>query len=64
MREVIVLYPAGGGWAELASLNRLKDVVYEVVAGMDWGITFNYFNDIKQGDVVEAYEEEEVKRTL
>ncbi|QEC68543.1 translation initiation factor IF-2 [Panacibacter ginsenosidivorans] len=65
IRDGIVVYPTGeGGGAELASLKRYKDDVKEVVSGMECGLTIKNYNDIKVGDIVEAYEEEEVKRTL
>lgn len=64
IRDGIVIYPAAGNVAELASLKRYKDDVKEVQSGMECGLTIKNFSDIKAGDVVEAYEEEEVKRTL
>jgi len=65
IRDGIVVYPtAEGVVAELASLKRFKDDVKEVVSGMECGLTIKNFTDIKVGDVVEAYELEEVKRTL
>ena len=65
IRDGIVIYPTGeGASAELASLKRFKDDVKEVQAGMECGLTIRNFNDIQVGDIVEAYEEEEVKRTL
>jgi translation initiation factor IF-2 len=64
IRDGIVIYPSGGGGAELASLKRFKDDVKEVQSGMECGLTIKNFTDMKAGDVVEAYEEEEVKRTL
>ncbi len=65
IRDGIVVYPIGeGAVAELASLKRFKDDVKEVQMGMECGLTIKNYNDIKPGDVVEAYEEEEVKRTL
>lgn len=65
IRDGIVVYPIGeGAVAELASLKRFKDDVKEVQAGMECGLTVKNYSDIKVGDVVEAYEEEEVKRTL
>lgn len=65
IRDGIVVYPTGeGAGAELASLKRYKDDVKEVVSGMECGLTIKNYNDIKVGDIVEAYEEEEVKRTL
>ncbi len=65
IRDGIVIYPVGeGASAELGSLKRFKDDVKEVQMGMECGLTIKNFNDIKVGDVVEGYEEEEVKRTL
>lgn len=65
IRDGIVVYPtAEGASAELGSLKRYKDDVKEVLAGMECGLTVKNYNDIKAGDIVEAYEEEEVKRTL
>jgi translation initiation factor IF-2 len=64
IRDGIVIYPVGEGVAELASFKRFKDDVKEVTAGMECGLTIKNYSDIKVGDVVEAYEEEEVKRTL
>jgi translation initiation factor IF-2 len=65
IRDGIVIYPTGeGASAELASLKRFKDDAKEVQAGMECGLTIKNYHDIKVGDVVEAFEEEEVKRTL
>lgn len=65
IRDGIVIYPtAEGVIAELASLKRFKDDAKEVLSGMECGLTIKNFIDIKVGDVVEAYELEEVKRTL
>ena len=65
IRDGIVTYPSGeGASAELGSLKRFKDDVKEVQAGMECGVTIKNYNDIKVGDVVEAYEIEEIKRTL
>ena len=65
IRDGIVVYPtAEGASAELGSLKRYKDDVKEVLSGMECGLTIKNYNDIKVGDIVEAYEEEEVKRTL
>ncbi|MGE5521062.1 MAG: translation initiation factor IF-2 [Candidatus Dadabacteria bacterium] len=65
IRDGIVVYPSGEGQgAELGSLKRYKDDVKEVLGGMECGLTIKNYNDIKAGDIVEAYEEEEVKRTL
>lgn len=65
VRDGIVIYPtAEGATAELASLKRFKDDVKEVPSSMECGLVIKNYNDIKVGDIVEAYEEEEVKRTL
>ncbi len=65
IRDGIVIYPtAEGASAELASLKRFKDDVKEVISGMECGLTIKNYSDYKVGDVVEAYEQEEVKRTL
>ncbi len=64
IRDGIVVYPVGEGNAELGSLKRYKDDVKDVATGMECGLTIKNYNDIKVGDIVEAYEEEEVKRTL
>ena len=65
IRDGIVEYPKGEGQAaELQSLKRFKDDVKEVPAGMECGLTVKNFNDIRVGDIIEAFEEEEVKRTL
>ena len=49
---------------ELASLKRFKDDVKEVREGFECGMGIANFNDIKVGDVIEAYKVEEVARTL
>jgi translation initiation factor IF-2 len=49
---------------KLTSLRRFKDDVREVVAGYECGIGLENFNDIKVGDIVEAYEIEEIAPTL
>ena len=65
VRDGIVIYPIGeGATAELASLKRFKDDAREVPSGMECGLTIKNYSDIHVGDIVEAYEEEEVKRTL
>ncbi len=46
---------------KIASLRRFKDDVREVADGYDCGITLEKFSDIKQGDVLEAYEMEEYR---
>jgi translation initiation factor IF-2 len=65
VRDGIVIYPVGeGATAELASLKRFKDDAKEVPSGMECGLVIKNFTDYHVGDIVEAYEEEEVKRTL
>jgi translation initiation factor IF-2 len=48
----------------LGSLKRFKDDVREVRDGFECGMSIENYNDIRQGDVIEAYEVEEVARTL
>ncbi|MEZ5141313.1 MAG: translation initiation factor IF-2 [Acidimicrobiales bacterium] len=47
----------------IASLRRFKDDVREVAAGFECGIGLSDFQDLKQGDVIETYEEREIPRT-
>ncbi|HWS29144.1 MAG TPA: translation initiation factor IF-2 [Clostridia bacterium] len=47
---------------KIGSLKRFKDDAREVAAGYECGIGFDGFNDVKEGDVIEAYVMEEVKR--
>lgn len=49
---------------ELESLKRFKEDVREVTSGYECGVTIRNFNDIKVGDIVESYEETEVKKKL
>jgi translation initiation factor IF-2 len=49
---------------ELASLKRFKDDVKEVSKGYDCGLQVKNYNDIKIGDVVEAFQEVEIKKKL
>jgi translation initiation factor IF-2 len=49
---------------EIASLKRFKDDVREVKEGLECGIGIANFNDLKVGDVLEAYQIEEVARSL
>ncbi|GAB5564687.1 MAG: translation initiation factor IF-2 [Winogradskyella sp.] len=49
---------------ELASLKRFKDDVKEVSKGYDCGMQVKGYNDIKEGDIIEAFQEVEVKKTL
>jgi len=59
IRDGVVVYTG-----ELGSLKRFKDDAKEVAKGFECGLNIERFNDIKVGDVVEAYEEVEVKQTL
>ena len=59
IRDGIVVYTG-----ELGSLKRFKDDAKEVLSGMDCGLNIQGYNDIKVGDVVEAYTIEEIKRKL
>jgi len=59
VREGVVIYTG-----ELASLKRYKDDVKEVATGYECGLNINNFNNIEVGDIVEAYENVEVKRKL
>lgn len=59
IRDGIVIYTG-----ELGSLKRFKDDAKEVTMGMDCGLSIENFNDVKVGDVVEAFAIIEVKRTL
>jgi translation initiation factor IF-2 len=59
IRDGIVIYTG-----ELGSLKRFKDDVKEVVGGYECGLNIQNFNDIKIGDIVEGYQEFEVKKTL
>ena len=59
IRDGIVRYTG-----ELGSLKRFKDDAKEVTSGYDCGLSITGYNDIKVGDMVEAFEEVEVNRTL
>jgi translation initiation factor IF-2 len=59
IREGIVVYSG-----ELGSLKRFKDDVKEVKNGYECGLNIAKYNDIKVGDVVEAYEEVEVNKKI
>ncbi|MBQ3375958.1 MAG: translation initiation factor IF-2 [Erysipelotrichaceae bacterium] len=56
IREGVVVYTGN-----LGSLQRFKDNVKEVSAGYECGLTIEKYNDIKEGDVIEAFEDQEVK---
>jgi translation initiation factor IF-2 len=59
VRDGVVIYTG-----ELASLKRYKDDVKEVATGYECGLNIQNFNNIEVGDIVEAYENVEVKRKL
>jgi translation initiation factor IF-2 len=59
IRDGVVVYTG-----ELASLKRYKDDVKEVKKGFECGLNIKNYNDIKVGDIIEGYEEVEVKKTL
>ena len=46
---------------EISSLRRFKDDVREVATGYECGITLEKFNDVKEGDIIEAYIMEQIK---
>ena len=65
IRDGIVVFPVKeGATATLGSLKRMKDDVKEVRSGFECGLTIDNFNDIQEGDFVEAYEIVEVKQKL
>jgi translation initiation factor IF-2 len=49
---------------KLSTLKRFKDEVREVVAGQECGMAFEGYQDMRQGDVIECFQVEHVKRTL
>jgi translation initiation factor IF-2 len=59
IRDGIVVYTG-----MLGSLKRFKDDVKEVLSGYECGLNIENFNDIKVGDIIEGYEEIEIKRRL
>lgn len=65
VRDGIVVFPTKeGATGELASLKRFKDDAKEVRNGMECGLNVKNYNDIKVGDIIEAYEIVEIKQTL
>lgn len=58
IRDGIVIYEGA-----INALKRFKDDVKEVSAGYECGVTLTKFNDLREGDVIEAYVMEEIKRT-
>ncbi|MFW5722627.1 MAG: EF-Tu/IF-2/RF-3 family GTPase, partial [Desulfohalobiaceae bacterium] len=59
LRDGVVMYTG-----RLSSLKRFKDDVKEVAKGYECGVGLENFNDIKEGDVIEAFQEVEEKATL
>jgi translation initiation factor IF-2 len=59
LRENVVVHTG-----ELESLKRFKDDVREVREGFECGLNLKNFNDIKEGDLLEVFEMQEVARTL
>jgi translation initiation factor IF-2 len=57
VRDSIVVHEG-----DLATLKRFKDEVKEVATGYECGLSFENYNDIKEGDIIEAFIMEEVKR--
>ncbi len=63
VRDGIVVYGGESG-GEINALKRFKDDVSEVRQGFDCGISIRSYNDLRVGDVIEAFEQREVKRSL
>jgi len=59
IREGVVIYTG-----TLSSLKRFKDDVKEVAKGYDCGLQVKNYNDIKEGDVLECFQEVAVKKSL
>ena len=59
IRDGIVKYTG-----ELGSLKRMKDDVKEVTSGYDCGLSIAGYNDIQENDIIEGFEEVEVKKSL
>ncbi|MDH5397920.1 MAG: translation initiation factor IF-2 [Cyclobacteriaceae bacterium] len=59
IRDGIVVYSG-----EMGQLKRFKEDVGEVKSGYECGVSIKNFNDIKEGDVIESYEERQIKRKL
>jgi len=65
IRDGIVIYPNKPDVkGELSSLKRFKDDVKEVKNGFECGLTIKGYNDLRVGDIVEAYEIVEIKQTM
>ena len=57
IRDGIVVYTG-----KLGSLKRFKDDVREVTTGLECGLNIENYNDVRVGDIIEGYEQVEVKR--
>jgi translation initiation factor IF-2 len=64
IREGVVIFPPADRVASLESLKRFKDDVREVREGFECGLKLAGYDDVKVGDVIEAYRVEQVQRTL
>jgi translation initiation factor IF-2 len=64
IREGVVIYPPPDRTVGLESLKHHKDDVKEIKQGYDCGLKIAGYDDIKVGDVIEAFRVEEIKRTL
>jgi translation initiation factor IF-2 len=65
VRDGIVVFPTReGAHGEVASLKRIKEDVREVKNGLECGVSIKNFNDIQEGDIIEAYEITEIKQRL
>jgi translation initiation factor IF-2 len=64
IRDGVVIYPPPDRTASLESLKRFKDDVREVREGFECGLKIAGYDDIKVGDLIQAYRIEQVQRTL
>ncbi len=64
IRDGVIIYPPADRAATLDSLKRFKDDVREVREGFECGLKIAGYDDVKKGDVIEAYKIEQVQRTL
>ena len=59
LRDHVVVFEG-----KIASLKRFKDDVREVLSGFECGIGIERFNDLKEGDIIESFTNEEIKKTI
>jgi translation initiation factor IF-2 len=64
IRDGVVIYPPADRTVGLDSLKRFKDDVREVREGFECGLKISGYDDVKVGDVIDAYRVEQVQRTL